>query len=396
MIKGYSIRERQYWMIVLSLGLASSFVFAAFYSFQPLLLIFTEEFSVSVSISSLSMSVPTLSLMAGLIILGFLSDRRGRVFIIKLSLFLSLIPFVVIPFIHSYGLVIFLRMIQGFTLAGVPATALAYIVEEIEAKSTHFATALYISCNALGGMIGRVLTAYLSEQFGWQSSIWIIVAFGVIVFLFVVFALPPSKHFSPSTVRFTEDLKGFAFHLKNRQLLLLFGLGILLQVTFTGVWTYLPFYLTKEPFSLSLETISILYFAYAFGIIGAPIASWLSNRFSLERVRTAAILLLIAGAIFTLSSSLTILILGLCFMCFGFFTAHSLTASSVSSAATYMKGSASSLYLVSYYIGVASGSTLLSPLWEIWEWNGIIYVTTALLAFYIIILRGQSPTTLKR
>lgn len=402
MNKGYSMRNKQYWMIVLSLGLASSFVFAAFYSFQPLLPIFTEEFSISVSFSSLSMSLPTLSLMSGLIILGFLSDRKGRVLIIKLSLILSIVPFIAMPYIHSFWHMIFIRIIQGFTLAGVPATALAFIVEEIEARSSQFATALYISCNALGGMAGRVLTAYLSEHLNWQSSIWIITAFGVIVFLFVLIALPQSKNYTPSEVRIVEDLKGFSFHLKNPKLLVLFGLGVLLQVTFTGVWTYLPFHLKQEPFSLSMKTISFLYFAYAFGIIGAPIASWLANRFTLERVRTSAIIILIAGVAFTLSSSLAILILGLCVMCFGFFTAHSLTASSVSSTATYLKGSASSLYLVAYYIGVASGSTLLSPLWVIWQWKGIIFFTITLLAIYLIILRailikrGQSPTSLTR
>ncbi|MED3662918.1 hypothetical protein [Ureibacillus terrenus] len=74
--KGYQINEPGYWRIVSSLGLASTFIFAAFYAFQPLIPVFEKEFSISVTYSSLTMSLATLSLMMGLIVLGFF--RIGR------------------------------------------------------------------------------------------------------------------------------------------------------------------------------------------------------------------------------------------------------------------------------------------------------------------------------
>ncbi len=69
--KRYSIKDRQFWTIVISLGGASVFVFAAMYSVQPLLPFFTEQFQISVSTASLAMSVTTLSVIIGLIVLGF-------------------------------------------------------------------------------------------------------------------------------------------------------------------------------------------------------------------------------------------------------------------------------------------------------------------------------------
>lgn len=74
--QGYSIKNIQFWVIVMGLGLASVFVFAAMYSVQPLLPFFTEQFQLSVSYASMSMSMTTLSVIFGLIILGFLSDRH--------------------------------------------------------------------------------------------------------------------------------------------------------------------------------------------------------------------------------------------------------------------------------------------------------------------------------
>ena len=385
--KGYHINEMGYWRVVASLGLASTFIFATFYAFQPLIPVFEKEFAISVTYSSLTMSLATLSLILGLIVLGFLSDRNGRVLFIKLSILLSIIPFLVMLFVvEKYWVISILRLIQGFTLAGVPAASLAYIGEEIDSKVRNLATSIYISTNALGGMIGRFLAGYLSENYSWQLAITIITIFGIGVFLFVLIALPSSKHFIPSSVSFWEDIRGFGFHLKNPNLLVLFGLGIVLQVTFTGTWTYLPFQLAEPPFSMSLESISFLYFAYAFGILGAPIASWLSNKFTLDKVRTTAICLLSFGVLCTLHSSLFIVLLGLCVICFGFFTAHSLTAASVGKTATHLKGSASSLYLVSYYIGVASGSTLVAPIYNNLGWKGFILITVTTTISYLIFL----------
>lgn len=385
-MKGYSPESRSYWMIVLSLGLASMLIFAVMYSVQPLLPLYTEEFNISISAASLTMSLPTISLIAGLIILGFLSDRHGRVLFIKLSVFLSLLTFICIPFTHSFGMIAAIRFVQGFMLAGVPAAALAYIAEEIDAKYSALATAFYISCNALGGMIGRVVTAYVSEHQTWQHAIFYLSTFGAVVCIFVFFALPKSKNFSPGVRKLKTDFLGFYGHMKNPLLLLMFGLGITLQMSFTGMWTYLPFHLTEPPYGMSLDTISALYFAYGFGIIGAPTASYLSNRFSLQSLRNGAIVVLLVGLALTLNPAVPGIIAGLCIACFGFFTAHSLTASTVSSTAQTQKGLASSLYLVSYYIGVASGSTLLSPIWSSLNWNGLVIFTIAVPLFYTLFL----------
>ncbi|MEK6268266.1 MAG: MFS transporter, partial [Planococcus sp. (in: firmicutes)] len=48
------------------------------------------------------------------------------------------------------------------------------------------------------------------------------------------------------------------------------------------------------------------------------------------------------------------------------------------------KGSASSLYLVSYYIGVAAGSSVLSPLWTSGGWTGLVLFSAILPLLYIM------------
>ncbi|BAQ09612.1 hypothetical protein OXB_1140 [Bacillus sp. OxB-1] len=385
--EGYSIKEAQFWRIVLSLGFASLYIFAAMYAFQPLLPLFKEEFSISVSYASLSMSVSTVGLILGLIILGFLSDRNGRTHYIKLSLIGSTLPFFLMAVSDSFLWMVILRFIQGFALAGVPAAALAYISEEIHQQFMSVATALYISCNGIGGMIGRFVTGYMGEHFSWQLSFHILGFTGILIFIAILLTLPKSRNFTASQEGFSKDIEGFLFHLKNPNLLIVFGLGVVLQLSFTGMWTFLPFHLMAPPYSLSLDAISYTYFAYSFGVIGAPLAGWLAGYFGLRTVRRAGVITMSVGLLLTLGTSLTLIGTGLCIVCLGFFTAHTLTAASVGKEAEHHKGSASSIYLVSYYIGVTIGSTFLSPLWTIFDWNGLVTFTSLLPVVYIAIIR---------
>lgn len=395
MQEGYTIRDVRFWVLVIGLGLASMFIFAAMYSVQPLLPLFTKEFGVSVSYSSMTMSAMTIGLIIGLVTIGFLSDRKGRRQYVAWSLLLSALPFFLIPYIESFGLIVALRALQGFALAGVPAVGLAYLNEEIHPKFRSIATALYISFNGIGGMSGRVLTGVLAERYSWQLAMLILAGSGLVMFVLLLFTMPKSRNFKPSIVSMREDLKGMFVHFKNPQLLLIFGLGLVLQFSFTGVWTFLPFYLAEPPFQLPLDSISLTYFAYGMGIIAAPIAGFLAARFGVSRVRSISIFVLSAGVFLTIVPSLHLVIIGMCVICAGFFTAHSLTATSVSNVATHHKGSASSLYLVAYYVGVAIGSSVLGPVWEQGGWQPLVYVTALIPVLYLMLVlwiqRRTSP-----
>ncbi|GAB3068747.1 MFS transporter [Virgibacillus ainsalahensis] len=392
----YTLRDINFWKITVSLALASFFVFASMYAVQPLLPVFVEVFGVSVSESSLTLSLSIVGLIIGLLVLGISSDRVGRTVFIHLSLLGSALPFLIMPFIDSFFVIIGLRFLQGIALAGLPAAALAYISEEIERRSMAVATVLYISSNALGGMVGRVFTGYVTDNYSWEMAFIILAISGVFIAGAVFFLLPNSRFFESGNLTLRKDLEGFLFHLKNPSLLLVFGIGIVLQYSFTGMWTYLPFHLQGEPFSLSLEAISYTFFAYGLGVIGSPVAGWLAGKFGLKPVRVAGLLVLTLGIFLTLSPSLTFIVIGLCVACLGFFTAHSLTATSVSEQVTHHKGSAASLYLVAYYIGVSLGSSALAPVWGLTGWEGLVIFVAILPVAYLVFTQVMSSLIRKR
>jgi YNFM family putative membrane transporter len=394
--KQYTISDFYFWKISFCLALASFFIFACMYAVQPLLPVFVDVFGVSVSKASLALSLTIIGLIIGLVVIGFLSDRFGRTFFIKISLAGSVIPFLLLPLTDSFTLLLILRLLQGFALAGLPAAALAYLSEEMDSKNVSIATAFYISSNALGGMAGRVLTGYITDHYSWETAFYFLGGIGVVILVLVLLLLPSSRFFQSSRVSFKKDMEGFFFHLKNPALLLVFGLGIVLQFSFTGIWTYLPFHLEEPPFSMSLQAISYTFFAYGLGVVGSPFAGWLAGFLGLKKVRIAGIIVLAAGIFMTLSAQVWVMVTGLCVACLGFFTSHSLSAASVSEQASHHKGSASSLYLVAYYIGVASGSTVISPLWKAGGWTGLVLFAGMLPVIYIVFVTSISNRLQRR
>ncbi|GIO23355.1 MFS transporter [Oceanobacillus sp. J11TS1] len=386
-MKKYHKTDFYFWKITLCLAFASFFVFASLYVVQPLLPVFVREFDISVSEATLTLSGNIIGLIIGLIVLGFFSDRIGRVPFIKYSLIGTVIPFLLIPMLDSFYAIVLLRCIQGFALAGLPAASLAYLNEEVDRSSVGIATALYIASNAFGGMVGRVLAGYLAEDYAWQTIFYIFAGIGVLIIVAVLVFLPKSRFFEASHLPFRKDIEGMAFHLKDPSMLLIFGVGIILQLSFTSIWTYLPFHLEGEPFFLSAKAISYTFFAYGFGVIGAPLAGWLAGSLGLNTVRIAGIIILSAGVMMTIFLSLPWIVIGLCVICLGFFTAHSLTATFVTEQATHHKGSASSLYLVSYYIGVTFGSTAVGPIWNMAGWNAIVWTAGILPVGYLLFVR---------
>ncbi|WP_153723566.1 MFS transporter [Sporosarcina cascadiensis] len=382
-----TMREARFWRIVVGLGVASVFIFAAMYSMQPLLPVFTEEFGVSVSTASLTMSINTIGLIVGLVVLGFYSDRLGRSVFVKTSILVTALLFIPMFLTNSFAVILVFRFIQGFAMAGILAAALAYINEEIHGRVVSVATALYISFNGTGGMFGRFVTGYLTERGSWELALQALAVLGAGVFIMLIIVLPKSANFQPSVETIKKDIEGFGYHLRNPNLLIVFGLGIVLQLSFTGMWTFLPFHLTATPFLLTLDQVSYVYFAYAFGIVGAPVAGSLAGKYGTNPVRLTAVILLAAGCLLTIPMKLPFIVLGYCVMCLGFFSAHSLTAASVGKEATHHKGSASSLYLVSYYIGMAAGSTLVAPLWQAAGWSGLALFSALVPFIYVMMLR---------
>ncbi|WP_019415692.1 MFS transporter [Paenisporosarcina sp. TG20] len=367
----YKSNEWEFWRIVIGLLLASFMIFGNLYIVQPLLPIFSREFQISPAYSSLAFTLTTLSLVIGLLIFGFFSDRIGRVNIMRWTLLLSILSLFFIPLVDSFEWLLVWRVFTGFMLAGLPAAAIAYINEEIDMKSRALVVSLYISSNAFGGMAGRYVGGYFAENFDWQLGFYSFASAGLVISVIVIKLLPRSNFFKFNKGTFIQDFGGMTIHLKEPLLLYAFIFGMTIQLGFSGIWTYIPFHLEKDPYNLSIQFISFLYFTYLFGVVGSLFSSRLSIKFGLIRTICTGLIIMIVGNLLTLFMHTSFIITGLSLICFGFFIAHAMASNWVGITAQHHRSGATSLYLVSYYTGASIGGTAIGFVWSSFGWLGV-------------------------
>lgn len=392
---------KEFNMANLALFAAAFIVFANLYITQPLFPQFSEEFGVSPTVASLSLSFATGVLSISLILFGSLSEAWGRKRLMTFSIFAASILTIALAFAPTFEMLLLLRVIQGFVFAGIPAIAMAYLGEEVEPSSLGIAMGLYISGNSIGGLSGRVIMGSMTDLFSWQLGMVILGIISILVSIYFVIALPESKNFTPRKLELKGLSKSLISHLKDPGLLCLFGIAFTLMGGFVTLYNYISYQLVGPPYNLSAGIVGWIFVVYLVGTFSSAWFGSLSDNFGRQKVLFSGIIIMFLGALITLNALLTIKILGIIIFTFGFFGSHSIASSWVSFRAKKDKAQASSLYLFAYYLGSSVGGTTGGIFWSKWGWNGVIgfisafLITSFLFTVILLVLSKKAETKLE-
>ncbi|WP_138735848.1 MFS transporter [Modestobacter excelsi] len=370
---GHQVGEPGFRRAAVAVFLAGIAVFATLYAPQALLPELTRSFGVSPAASTLAISISTGALAVGLLVLGPVSDRRGRTGILQASLASAAVLAVLIALAPSWWVLLVLRGLQGFALAGLPAVAVAYLREELHAGVSSRAIGLYVSGTAIGGLSGRLISGFLTELGGWRTALAGVAALAVGCAVAVRLLLPASRRFTrvPREGRLLRQL-GAAF--TDPALLALYGIAALVMAANVAVYNAATFRLEAAPYSLSPALVGLVFLAYLLGSVSSPTAGWLADRFGRRLVVPGTVALMGAGIVLTLPAPLWCVIAGLCVLTVGFFAAHGVASGWVAARAQLggrAVGQAASLYSFWYYVGSSVGGTLAGRAWSDAGWSGV-------------------------
>ena len=146
-----------YRRLALALVIAGLSTFALLYSVQSLLPVFARDFHVSAAESSLVVSLATGAMALMLLIASVVSDRVGTARDDgHLTLRGVAILTIVSAALPSWHALLFTRFLTGIALSGIPAIAMTYLAEEVDASTIGGTMGLYIAGAAIGGMVGRI------------------------------------------------------------------------------------------------------------------------------------------------------------------------------------------------------------------------------------------------
>ncbi|ASB88157.1 MFS transporter [Bacillus sonorensis] len=369
----------------------SGFVtFATLYTTQPLMPVFAEEFGISAAAASVTLSISTGILAFSLLMAAALADGFGRKTIMTLSLFSTSILGLLTAFSPNFAALLVMRGLLGFFLAGVPAIAMTYVGEEFDPKGLGKMMGLYISGTSLGGMSGRLLTGLLTDLFGWREALGIIGAISVVLSYLFWHLLPRPRHSVKQQTNFKKTCGAYRAVLVNRRLMLLISLGFILMGSFVTMFNYIGFQLMAPPYRLSQTVIGLIFIVYLAGALSSVYMGKKADAFGSPLMIKIAIAIMGSGALITLFSWLPLKIAGIAVFTFGFFGAHSIASSWVGQKADDQRVQASSLYLLSYYLGSSLAGSFGGFFWIHFAWTGIIaFIAGLLLIAYPVIFFAE-------
>ncbi|WP_406664676.1 MFS transporter [Gallaecimonas sp. GXIMD1310] len=379
--------SQAFWRATLALGLGSFLIFSNLYLTQPLLPALAQQFAISPLTASYSFTLTTLFLGLSLLLYGPLSDALGRRPIMLLTMAGAVLCTLALSQVQSLAALLILRALQGFFLGGLPAIAIAYMGDEMTKPALVTAVGFYISANSIGGIGGRLLGGFLGDSLGWQDAFGVMALGSLLVLLLFAWLLPPSTGFVRKKLHPKRMVGDLWQHLGNPVLLVSFLIGGLNFFIFVNQYSYLTFRLSAAPYQLPTRFLGMLFLTYLSGTYASTLSGRLAQKQPQPRVMMAGIGLMMLGSLISLASPLYLIMSGFLVSAFGFFLCHANASSWVNQQAVTAKASASSLYLVFYYLGASLGGVYLSPFWHWLAWPGVIIGSMLILSITMVLAR---------
>ncbi|MFJ8820283.1 MFS transporter [Streptomyces sp. NPDC102467] len=355
-----------------ALFLAGVATFALLYSTQALLPLVSAGFGASASAASWTVSGATGALALCVLPLSALSERFGRRTVMTASLTVAVTVGLLVPFAPNLGVLIALRVLQGAALAGLPASAMAYLAEEVRPKALVTAIGLFVAGNSIGGMSGRVIGGWIAQEWGWRAAVGTVGVIAVACAVAFRMLLPAPRHFTPGSLRPRALARTVGSHLANPLLRRLYVIGALFMLVFGAVYTVIGYRLTAAPFSLPQGVVGSIFLVYLVGTVSSAAAGKLVARLGRRGTLYLAAGTTTAGLLLALVPQLPLILLGLVLITAGFFAGHATASSSVSHTATHGRAQASALYQSAYYIGSSVGSAVGAVAFHAGGWAGTV------------------------
>ncbi len=374
--------------------------FLELYCTQPLLPLLAHNFHASKTGVGMTVSAATMGVALSAPVFGAITERLARKRVIVISILGVSIPTLLAATSTSLAQLIFWRFLQGTMVPGIIAVVVTYIGEEWPPQRVALIMSFYVSGTALGGFLGRISAGILADQFSWRVS-FLALGTASLVGAAAVAAWLPHGHrrtHPPPTPDPGEKIfmGGIKEIFQTRRLVATFAVGFNVLFSLVGVFTWITFYLSAPPFSLSTTALSSLFFVYLIGLFVTPGAGYLITRVGLRTGIGGAICCSIAGVLLTLAHSLPLVVLGLTMLSSGVFIAQTASQSHLRVAApSDARVTAAGIYITCYYLGGTAAGVLPGAFWAFGKWPACVafIVLMQLVALTIALIGWRTPVT---
>ncbi len=332
-------------------------VFIALYAPQPLLPFISNEFGVSATTSAWLLSIPFIFLCFSPIVFGaMLSSVSARKVLIVSVLLLSGTQ-LIFAFANEFHWLIISRVVQAILYPAIFTASVTYCSKAGLANKIEHRVSLYIASTIFGGLLGRILSGFVTSAFGWPT-IFMLTAAALLLCAIALHYISADKITSSTTTN-TKMMRNI---LKDRTILSGYIFVFTTFFAFSATLTALPFRLVEIQPDITAAKISLVYLGYVLGFIIATNNQKLCQLAG-GRVMamTIALALLLAGIILLFPGNFLWLVAVSFITAAGMFLIHSTLSGFLTSLMPAQASLINGLYISIYYAAGALGSLL--PLW---------------------------------
>jgi MFS transporter, YNFM family, putative membrane transport protein len=353
---------------------------------QAILPMLTKAYGVTPAAMGFAVNATTMGMaVAGLGVAYFsrqIDQRRG----ILIALILLALPTGLLAIAPNLAVFTGLRVAQGLCMAAAFTLTLAYLGEHCSMSDAAGAFAAYITGNVASNLFGRLLAAGLADHLGLQTTFLALATLNLAGAALVWFGLTHATPMMAHGPGQRSPLSIWGEHLRNPLLRPSFAIGFCILFAFIGTFTFVNFVLVREPLNLGPMALGFVYLVFAPSIVTTLLAGRAIQAVGTRLALWSGLAVAGAGLPLLLVSSLPVVLIGLTLVGIGTFFAQATATGFVSRAATTDRGSASGIYLASYFFGGLVGSAVLGQFFDRWGWAacvtgvGVALAVAALLA----------------
>jgi predicted MFS family arabinose efflux permease len=356
----------------LLVGLVAFLTLVDLFGAQAILPTLAASYAVSPAAMGAAVNASTLGMaVAGLAIAAFAPriDRRKGVCLSLVALAAPTLALAVAPNLETFAL---LRVAQGLCMATAFTLTLAYLGEHAGGDDAAGAFAAYVTGNVASNLVGRLLTAGVADHLGLVATFVALAALNLAGAALAHAGLARTPPMAATPGDGANRRGGLGAHLRDPRLVAAFAVGFLILFAFIGVFTYVNFVLTRDPFALATMSLGLVYLVFAPSILTTPLAGRAVARFGARATLVGSLGLAACGAALLLASNLAAVLGGLALVGVGTFLAQATATGHVGRVATGDRGAASGLYLASYFGGGLAGGVLLGQVFDRWGWGACV------------------------
>lgn len=376
------------------IGLTAFLTVVDLFATQAILPSLARAYGVSPGAMGVAVNASTMGMaIAGLVVALFsrrIDRRRG----ILWSLLLLAIPTALLAVAPNLAAFATLRVIQGLFMASAFTLTLAYLGEQCSAADSAGAFAAYITGNVASNLFGRLVSAALADHFGLELNFYAFALLNLSGAMLVYFTITGATPMTAGRATARSQVAIWTEHLRNPPLRAAFCIGFCILFAFIGTFTYVNFVLVGAPFMVSAMALGFVYLVFLPSIVTTPFAGRAADRLGTRKAIWCALAVAGIGLPLLLLSELSAVVAGMVLVAVGTFFAQAVATGFVSRAATTDRGSASGIYLASYFAGGLVGSAVLGQLFERFGWAGCVAgIAASLLAAAVLAIRLRKAGT---